>query len=93
MNYNTVQFSGYGGAQSRTTVDGRPEAPAPYASAGSCYVEFGGQQVGRIDVNFLSSPKPTGTFQAQSQVLVAEKVHFGSSRVKRWFGRAWSTKG
>ena len=69
------------------------EAPAPYDGAGSCYVEFGGQQVGRIDVNFLSGPKPTGTFQTQSEALVAEKVAFGSSRIQRWFGRAWSTKG
>ncbi len=36
------------------------EMPAPYAGAGSCYVEFGGQQVGRIDVNFLSGPNLRG---------------------------------
>ena len=69
------------------------QPPAPYDGAGSCYVEFGGQQVGRIDVNFLSGPRPTGSFQEPSEALVAEKVHFGSSRVQRWFGRAWSTKG
>lgn len=61
--------------------------PAPYAGEGSCYVEFGGAKVGRVDVNFLSGPKPTGTFHAPSAALVAEKQHFGSSRVHRWFAR------
>ena len=69
------------------------EAPGPYSGAGSCYVEFGHDQVGRVDVNFLSGPKPTGTFQEPSETLAAEKVHFGSSRVQRWFGREWSSKG
>lgn len=61
--------------------------PEAYKGAGSCYVEFGHDQVGRVDVDFLSGPKPTGTFQAPSQTLVAEKVNFGSSRAQRWFGR------
>ncbi len=62
-------------------------APAPYDGAGSCYVEFGHDLVGRVDVNFLSGPKPTGTFRAPSEALVAEKKEFGSSRLERWFGR------
>jgi sulfide:quinone oxidoreductase len=69
------------------------EAPAPYAGAGSCYVEFGNHQVGRVDVNFLGGPKPTGTFSPPSDALVAEKEHFGSSRALRWFGREWTAKG
>jgi sulfide:quinone oxidoreductase len=59
--------------------------PEPYKGQGSCYVEFGHNQVGRVDVDFLSGPKPTGTFQAPSTALVAEKALFGSSRVARWF--------
>ena len=62
-------------------------SPEAYAGAGSCYVEFGHDQVGRVDVNFLGGPKPTGTFQAPSDALVEEKAVFGSSRVQRWFGR------
>jgi sulfide:quinone oxidoreductase len=69
------------------------EPPGPYAGAGSCYVEMGGERVGRVDVNFLGGPKPTGTFQAPTEALVAEKVQFGASRARRWFGRAWSPKG
>jgi sulfide:quinone oxidoreductase len=61
--------------------------PSPYDGAGSCYVEFGHDQVGRVDVNFLSGPKPTGVFYEPSEALVAEKADFGSSRIGRWFGR------
>jgi len=61
--------------------------PAGYGGRGSCYVEFGAGRVGRVDVDFLSGPKPTGTFQEPSAALVAEKQHFGASRKARWFGR------
>ena len=62
------------------------EAPAAYDGAGSCYVEFGGERVGRVDVNFLSGPTPTGSYTSASTDLVAEKQLFGSSRRRRWFG-------
>jgi sulfide:quinone oxidoreductase len=61
--------------------------PSAYDGLGSCYVEFGSGRVGRVDVDFLSGPKPTGAFQEPSAALVAEKEHFGSSRRARWFGR------
>ena len=60
--------------------------PGAYNGLGSCYIEFGGGRVGRVDVDFFSGPKPTGTFQEPSVALVAEKEHFGSSRRLRWFG-------
>jgi sulfide:quinone oxidoreductase len=56
-----------------------------YKGQGSCYIEFGHDQVGRVDVDFLGGPKPTGTFQPPSAALVAEKALFGSSRLQRWF--------
>jgi len=61
--------------------------PEPYKGQGSCYVEFGHNEVGRVDVDFLSGPKPTGTFQQPSAALVAEKAQFGRSRIARWFSR------
>ena len=61
--------------------------PEAYKGQGSCYVEFGHDRVGRVDVDFLSGPKPTGTFQPPSAALVAEKSQFGSSRLRRWFGK------
>jgi len=65
----------------------RGEQPGGYDGLGSCYIEFGGGRVGRVDVDFLSGSKPTGTFHEPSEALVAEKQHFGSSRRARWFGR------
>jgi sulfide:quinone oxidoreductase len=62
------------------------EQPPAYAGAGTCYVEFGGGRVGRVDVDFLSGPSPTGSFVEPSVTLVGEKQHFGSSRRARWFG-------
>src|ERR1017187_5835998 len=55
-------------------------------------VEFGHDQVGRVDVDFLSGPKPTGIFKEPSEALVAEKADFGSSRLQRWFGRPPSAR-
>jgi sulfide:quinone oxidoreductase len=68
---------------------GEPGEPAGvYDGRGSCYIEFGSGRVGRVDVDFLSGPKPTGVFQEPSDMLVREKEHFGSSRRARWFGLA-----
>jgi sulfide:quinone oxidoreductase len=61
--------------------------PEAYKGQGSCYVEFGHGHVGRVDVDFLTGPKPVGTFHTASHALVAEKTRFGSSRIERWFGR------
>jgi len=73
-------------AQLLARMDAGPE-PLPYDGRGSCYVEFGAGRIGRVDVDFLSGPRPTGTFQEPSLELVAEKRAFGSSRRARWFGR------
>ena len=62
------------------------EQPTRYEGRGSCYIEFGAGRVGRVDIDFLSGPKPTGTSSQPSAELVAEKQHFGSSRRARWFG-------
>jgi len=62
------------------------EKPPPFAGAGSCYVEFGGNRVGRVDVDFLSGDHPTGSFEGPSEALALEKGEFGSSRKVRWFG-------
>lgn len=54
--------------------------------AGSCYIEFGANRIGRVDVDFLSGPKPFGTFHGASEAMRVDKEHFGSSRRARWFG-------
>jgi sulfide:quinone oxidoreductase len=62
------------------------DSTAAYEGRGSCYIEFGAGRVGRVDVDFLSGPKPTGTYHEPSVALVTEKERFGSSRRARWFG-------
>jgi len=63
------------------------EQPGAYDGRGICYIEFGAGRVGRVEVDFLSGPKPTGTYGEPSEALAAEKRQFGSSRSARWFGR------
>ena len=61
--------------------------PAGFDGTGACWIEFGDHQVGRVDVDFFSTPgRPTGTFTEPSEALAAEKAEFGSSRRRRWFG-------
>ena len=64
--------------------DGQPPG---YDGRGSCYIEFGAGRIGRVDVDFLSGPKPTGSFQEPSRDLVTEKKQFGAGRRARWFAR------
>lgn len=59
---------------------------ALYGGAGSCYLEFGGGRIGRVDIDFFSGPKPTGTYYEPDVALRADKELFGSSRKARWFG-------
>jgi sulfide:quinone oxidoreductase len=65
----------------------RASAPPGYDGTGSCYIELGGHEVARVDVDFFSTPgHPTGTFTAPSPETAAEKAAFASSRRARWFG-------
>jgi sulfide:quinone oxidoreductase len=62
---------------------------ARYEGRGICYLEFGYNQVAKVDVTFVSGQAPRGTLEGPSPALVADKADFGSSRVQRWFGRTW----
>ncbi|HEV8564583.1 MAG TPA: FAD-dependent oxidoreductase [Actinomycetota bacterium] len=62
-------------------------APPGYDGTGSCYIEFGGDGVARVDVDFFSTPgHPTGTFVPPSAETTAEKADYASGRGARWFG-------
>jgi sulfide:quinone oxidoreductase len=63
---------------------------AEYDGLGLCYLEFGNDEVARVTVTFLPGQPPTGTYEAPSVELAGHKHEFGSSRVRRWFGREWS---
>jgi sulfide:quinone oxidoreductase len=62
-----------------------------YDGHGQCYLEFGRDQVARVEVTFTQGAAPSGSFEAPSADLADQKAEFGSSRVRRWFGRDWST--
>lgn len=64
----------------------REEEKARNPGYGSCYIEFGSERIAKVDVDFFSGPKPTGTFYGVSEELRADKKLFGSSRLERWFG-------
>jgi sulfide:quinone oxidoreductase len=60
--------------------------PEQFDGVGSCFIEFGDDVVGRVNVDFFSGARPTGTFDAPSRELAAQKQRFGSTRRARWFG-------
>ena len=62
------------------------ELQRPYDGAGSCYIEFGGGLVGKVEANFLGGPAPTARLVGPSRELAAEKEEFGATRRERWFG-------
>jgi sulfide:quinone oxidoreductase len=70
----------------------RGEAPpATYDGRGICYLEFGDDQVAKVDVTFLSGETPRGELLGPSDALAADKADFGATRIRRWFGREWPT--
>jgi sulfide:quinone oxidoreductase len=60
-----------------------------YDGKGICYIEFGHDQVARVEVTFLAGEPPNGQFDEPSALLLADKAEFGTSRVRRWFNRDW----
>ncbi|MBV9681960.1 MAG: NAD(P)/FAD-dependent oxidoreductase [Solirubrobacterales bacterium] len=68
------------------------QPPAPYQGDGPCYIEFGGGLVGKVEVNFLGGPTPTGRILPPTQELAAEKKTFAATRRQRWFGHHTHTE-
>lgn len=64
---------------------------AHYDGHGLCYLEFGHDQVAKVDVTFLSGQAPQGDLVGPSRELARDKVEFGTSRIQRWFDREWTT--
>lgn len=64
------------------------EVPA-YDGHGICYMEFGHDEIGMVDVFFQPGVSPRGDLVGPSIDLMAEKTRFGSTRAARWFGRTW----
>lgn len=66
-------------------------AASTYDGKGICYIEFGHGRVARVEVTFLSGQRPNGQFDEPSDLLLADKAEFGTSRIRRWFGRDWAS--
>jgi sulfide:quinone oxidoreductase len=70
-------------------VRGEAES-SEYGGRGVCYLEFGDEQVAKVGVTFVKGQAPFGDFEAASELLARDKAEFGTTRVRRWFGRDWS---
>lgn len=67
-------------------IRGRDE-PGGFDGTGTCWIEFGDDEVARIDVDFFSTPgHPITAFTAPTTATAAEKAAFGADRRARWFG-------
>jgi sulfide:quinone oxidoreductase len=66
------------------------ESTSRYSGRGICYLEFGDDEVGRVEVTFRRGEPPNGQFDDPSALYTADKAEFGSSRIRRWFGRDWT---
>jgi len=68
----------------------RGEDGGEYDGRGICYIEYGNNEVARVQVTFLSGQTPVGVFEAPSVGYTADKKRFGADRIRRWFGQEWS---
>lgn len=67
---------------------GRVEA-LTYDGAAACYLEFGEDEVARVDIVFAPGQPPRGSLTGPAVTLVSDKFEFGTTRIRRWFGRDW----
>ncbi len=78
-------------AAARIVATVRGETPgAQYDGRGMCYLEFGADQVAKVEVTFRPGRPPIGGLEGPSPDLAADKTAFGRSRIQRWFGRDWT---
>ncbi|WP_433605796.1 NAD(P)/FAD-dependent oxidoreductase [Prescottella agglutinans] len=62
------------------------DPPEKFRGQGSCYIEFGGGLVGKVDADFLSGPEPVAPLYGPSAEFAKEKADFAITRRRRWFG-------
>jgi sulfide:quinone oxidoreductase len=63
-----------------------------YDGVGICYLEFGHDQIAKVEVAFVSGQAPNGKLHGPSALLAEDKIAFGKTRVRRWFGREWANE-
>jgi sulfide:quinone oxidoreductase len=62
-------------------------SPGKFDGSGTCYLEFGGGSVAKIEANFLGGPAPNVRFVGPSHEFRPDKEQFSSSRLQRWFSK------
>lgn len=70
------------------TIRGR-QSDAVYDGSAACYLEFGENEVARVDIVFAPGESPHGSLSGPNPALVSDKMEFGGTRIRRWFGRDW----
>jgi sulfide:quinone oxidoreductase len=65
-------------------LNGTPP-PEPFKGTGTCYIDFGNDRVGRMDVDFFSGPSPTGSYSKPEDAFAGDKLYAGTTRLARWF--------
>ena len=69
----------------------RRRARPTYDGRGICYLEFGDDQVAKVDVTFRQRAEPpTASYEGPSTRWPPTRWSSAPSRIRRWFGRAWS---
>lgn len=63
------------------------ESTSTYDGTGICFMEFGNDEVGKVEVTFLRGEAPRDSFVAPSESVANDRSDSGSERVRRWFGR------
>jgi sulfide:quinone oxidoreductase len=63
-------------------------SPGTFDGAGTCFLEFGGGMVAKVEANFLGGPAPDVRFSGPAKEFRADKESFGSSRLSRWFPKS-----
>jgi sulfide:quinone oxidoreductase len=87
----TPKAGAFAEGQAATVADrliaiARSEGDLPtYGGRGVCYLEFGEDRVGEVDVTFLPGQPPFGVFREPSAEQAAGKVEWAASRARRWF--------
>jgi sulfide:quinone oxidoreductase len=62
-------------------------SPGKFDGSGTCFLEFGGGSIAKIEANFLGGPAPNVRFVGPSPEFKPDKEQFSSSRLTRWFSK------
>ena len=64
--------------------------PARFEAIGTCFLEFGDDEVAQISANYRGQDEPAVALEGPSEALREGKRHFADDRIQRWFKQASS---